>query len=294
MRTIKALFTGLLAAAAMAASLATAGTVTYYHNDLTGSPVVATNASGQVIWRESYRPYGERTVNSAQATDNKVWFTSRRQDPDTGLVYMGARYYDPVVGRFVSTDPALFDEKNVHSFNRYAYANNNPYRYHDPDGRSAAHLARAIFSLSYEGATWLGARQVGSAIAGGLWVLLNEGSDSGKKEQPAGEKVHDVVVPSDKYPESARHIQDAQDKGQPDVLTIDRKGAKGRRAEAMKGHDPVSGQDRDEYPPAMFGEGGKGASVRPISPSDNRGAGACIGAQCSGLADGSRVRIVPQ
>src|SRR5688572_12014918 len=125
MTTMRRLAGGLLVAVAgLAASLATAGTVTYYHNDLAGSPVVATNASRQVIWRESYRPYGERTVNSAAALENKVWFTSRRQDPDTGLVYMGARYYDPVVGRFVSTDPVLFDEKNVHSFNRYAYANN--------------------------------------------------------------------------------------------------------------------------------------------------------------------------
>ena len=108
------------------------------------------------------------------------------------------------------------------------------------------------------------------------------------------EPVRDVVVPSDKYPEAVGHIQDAQDKGQPAIVTIDRAGAKGRRADAMKGQAVVPGKDRDEYPPAMFGEGGKGASVRPISPPDNRGAGACIGAQCSDLPDGSRVKIVPR
>jgi len=52
-------------------------------------------------------------------------------------VYMGARYYDPFVGRFLSVDSADFDESNSISFNRYAYANNNPYKYIDPDGRSA-------------------------------------------------------------------------------------------------------------------------------------------------------------
>jgi uncharacterized protein RhaS with RHS repeats len=46
---------------------------------------------------------------------------------------MQARYYDPVIGRFYSNDPVGF--KGIHSFNRYAYANNNPYRYVDPDGR---------------------------------------------------------------------------------------------------------------------------------------------------------------
>ena len=76
-------------------------------------------------------------MNSASAASNDIWFTSRRQDAETGLVYMGARYYDPVAGRFISQDPKLFDEKNIHSFNRYAYANNNPYKYMDPDGKDA-------------------------------------------------------------------------------------------------------------------------------------------------------------
>ena len=76
-------------------------------------------------------------------------------------------------------------------------------------------------------------------------------------------------------------------------MTIDREGARGRRAEAMKGNPVVPGKDRDEYPPAMTTEGGDGASVRPISSSDNKGAGACIGAQCRGLSDGTRIRIVP-
>lgn len=40
---------------------------------------------------------------------------------------MQARYYDPVIGRFYSNDPQGFT--NVHNFNRYAYANNNPYKY---------------------------------------------------------------------------------------------------------------------------------------------------------------------
>jgi len=47
---------------------------------------------------------------------------------------MQARYYDPVIGRFYSNDPVGFT--NVHTFNRYAYANNNPYRYIDPNGES--------------------------------------------------------------------------------------------------------------------------------------------------------------
>ena len=58
---------------------------------------------------------------------------------NTGLVYMQARYYDPVIGRFYSNDPADVMEhiargNHIHGFNRYTYANNNPYKYVDPDG----------------------------------------------------------------------------------------------------------------------------------------------------------------
>jgi RHS repeat-associated protein len=106
----------------------------YYHNDLLGSPVAATNASGHPIWRENYRPYGERLQNDLPSTNNEIWFSGRHFEADTGLSYMGARYYDTALGRFLSTDTVRFYEGSVHSFNRYAYANNNPYKYFDPDG----------------------------------------------------------------------------------------------------------------------------------------------------------------
>jgi len=49
-----------------------------------------------------------------------------------------ARYYDPVIGRFYSNDPIGF--RDVHSFNRYAYANNNPYKYTDPTGKAGVKI----------------------------------------------------------------------------------------------------------------------------------------------------------
>lgn len=79
--------------------------------------------------------------------------------------------------------------------------------------------------------------------------------------------------------------------GKPVVLTIDRKGAAQRQKEALKDTPTKTGYDRDEYPPAMFKEGGKEASVRHISPRDNRGAGSCIGQQCKPYTDGDRIEI---
>ena len=101
-----------------------------------------------------------------------------------------------------------------------------------------------------------------------------------------------IVISKKEYKETAKHIKDAQKKGKPSVLTIDRPGATARRKDAI-GHLPkVPGKQLDEYPPAMFKEGGANASVRPINPSDNMGAGACIGNACRGLADGARVKII--
>ena len=100
-----------------------------------------------------------------------------------------------------------------------------------------------------------------------------------------------ITIDKSKYPESAKHIEDAQNAGYPNQLTIDRAGAAKRRRDSLKGIPSTPGMDRDEYPPAMFHEGGTGASVRPINPSDNRGAGACIGIQCRKLPDGSTVTI---
>jgi uncharacterized protein RhaS with RHS repeats len=48
---------------------------------------------------------------------------------------MQQRYYDPFAGRMLSIDPVTTDANTGGSFNRYAYANNNPYKYVDPDGR---------------------------------------------------------------------------------------------------------------------------------------------------------------
>jgi len=57
------------------------------------------------------------------------------QDSATGLTYMQQRYYDPVIGRFLSVDPVTAYPKPGANFNRYWYAANNPYRFKDPDGR---------------------------------------------------------------------------------------------------------------------------------------------------------------
>lgn len=61
-------------------------------------------------------------------------FAGQRYDSSTGLIHMGARYYDPLIGRFVSPDTMIPDPYNPQDLNRYSYARNNPLRYIDPTG----------------------------------------------------------------------------------------------------------------------------------------------------------------
>ncbi|WP_426212627.1 RHS repeat-associated core domain-containing protein, partial [Massilia sp. TWP1-3-3] len=111
-----------------------AAQVEYIHTDALGSPVARTDQNGAVFTRTRYEPYG----GTAAGTAPTIGFTGHVNDAETGLVYMQQRYYDPVAGRFLSIDPVVTDGNTGSSFNRYAYANNSPYKYVDPDGRNPA------------------------------------------------------------------------------------------------------------------------------------------------------------
>ncbi|MDP3670776.1 MAG: RHS repeat-associated core domain-containing protein [Telluria sp.] len=110
-----------------------AGT-TYAHTDGLGSPVAITSSAGGLVSRTRYEPYGL----TASGATTAIGFTGHVNAADIGLVYMQQRYYDPVAGRFLSIDPVVTDANTGTSFNRYAYAANNPYKYIDPDGRQAS------------------------------------------------------------------------------------------------------------------------------------------------------------
>lgn len=96
----------------------------------------------------------------------------------------------------------------------------------------------------------------------------------------------------DRYPETGDHVRDAIAAGHSDVCTIERDGAEERREESLAGIPTETGYDRDEWPMAMCEEGGAGASVRYVTPSDNRGAGAWVGNQLENYPDGTRVLFI--
>lgn len=106
-----------------------------------------------------------------------------------------------------------------------------------------------------------------------------------------GETVQ-LEFPSERYPETAKHIKDAVAAGASAVCTIDRDGAEDNRKESLAGIPTKKGKDRDEWPMAMCAEGGEGADIEYISPKDNRGAGSWVGNQLEDYPDGTRVEFI--
>ena len=100
-----------------------AGKVMYIYSDPRGTPLAEADVSGNITATFDYRPYGTQALGGAP---NGPGYAGHVNDPDTGLVYMQARYYDPLVGRFLSADPVGPSAGDVLNFNRYAYAGNNP------------------------------------------------------------------------------------------------------------------------------------------------------------------------
>jgi len=119
------------------------------------SSTIITDEAGSVVQRMDYEPYGNLIENARSGNPAGIRHTYTGQEDDfgTGLMYYGARYYDPVVGMFTSADiltrqpdepqmflrPDLFvtDHTDPQRFNRYAYCANNPMVYTDDTGEFA-------------------------------------------------------------------------------------------------------------------------------------------------------------
>lgn len=90
-----------------------------------------TDENGTVLNRYSYDAFGNRTVKE-ETVLNRFGFTGEICDGLTGQYYLRARFYNPVIGRFLNEDIYYGDGLNL-----YSYCRNNPVRYVDPSGHDA-------------------------------------------------------------------------------------------------------------------------------------------------------------
>jgi RHS repeat-associated protein len=100
--------------------------VSYFLTDHLGSTSALTDSSGTVVETINNDAFG----NSAGSTRTRYTYTGRESDPDTGLFYYRARFYDPELGRFISEDPIGLSG----GLNLYRYVSQDPVNKRDPSG----------------------------------------------------------------------------------------------------------------------------------------------------------------
>jgi RHS repeat-associated protein len=109
------------------------GKTYYYHADRLGSVTHLTDEQGQVVATYDYDAFG-KTRERHGSIQNPFTFTGRELDSSTGLYYYRARYYDAILGRFLSADPAAPRMEEPLALNPYLYVKNDPIRFVDPLG----------------------------------------------------------------------------------------------------------------------------------------------------------------
>lgn len=150
--------------------------ILYFTQNQVDSVVLATDATGAVVSRVVYRPFGE-IYQSASHGEKRLRekFVGNELDDSSGLYYFGARYYNPETGRFMSADQ--FEpggpELSAASYNLYSYSENNPITYNDPSGEFVEIIIAIVIGAV------IGA-YIGAAAVNGTMNPLNWDWTSGK------------------------------------------------------------------------------------------------------------------
>ena len=122
----------------------------YYHSDHLGSTSYVTDANGAVSQHVEYVPFGEifiEELSSSAKLNTPFLFNGKELDEETGLYYYGARYYDPRLSLWLSTDPMELKYPNIST---YAYCANNPVIAFDPNGGAVVFI-NGFFANPIEG-----------------------------------------------------------------------------------------------------------------------------------------------
>ncbi|MEL4106283.1 RHS repeat-associated core domain-containing protein [Oscillospiraceae bacterium WX1] len=114
----------------------TAGTTTlYYLYNGHGDVVNIADSTGSIVMTYDYDPFGVVTTATGNIA-NSYLYAGYQFDDETGLYYLNARYYDPVMARFISADTYTGKTSDPLSLNLYTYCSNEPMMYTDPTGHT--------------------------------------------------------------------------------------------------------------------------------------------------------------
>ena len=114
--------------------------VYWYGKNLQGDIVAVYNSAGTLLVSYKYTAWGETTRyysnggGTTTAAKNNLTYRGYYYDSDLSMYYLQSRYYDPVIGRFINADSALYH--SMLGYNMFAYCENNPVNYYDPTGEN--------------------------------------------------------------------------------------------------------------------------------------------------------------
>ncbi|MDB4264835.1 RHS repeat-associated core domain-containing protein [bacterium] len=117
-------------------SLDTGTGTQYYHHDSLGSTVNLTTDAATVQVSYKLDPWGHIREQVGTSVNRQI-YTGQEYDENTGLIYFGARFYDPDTARFLNQDSYLGEHAVPPSLHRYLYAYSNPLVFIDPNGNIA-------------------------------------------------------------------------------------------------------------------------------------------------------------
>ncbi|WP_349953395.1 SpvB/TcaC N-terminal domain-containing protein [Bacteroides finegoldii] len=146
----------------------------YYHPDHLGSSSYITNLDGEVVQHIEYVPFGEVFIEERNSIWNTPYlFNAKEFDEETGLYYYGARYYDPRLSLWISTDAKQEENLNVST---YIYTFNNPIKYQDPDGNLPIETIWDATNLSLGINSFIGnikKGSLGAALVDGVGIIAD-------------------------------------------------------------------------------------------------------------------------
>ncbi len=133
----------------------TTGTLYFFLADTLGSTSTILSSAGTVVESEKYYPYGGLRSGGPGGqgitTTDKQFTGQQNEGTAFGLYDYGARFYSTVTGQFTSADPKVQSTHDPLSWDRYAYALDNPLRYTDPTGLDASDLVKLAKALNARG-----------------------------------------------------------------------------------------------------------------------------------------------
>ncbi|NTV29700.1 MAG: RHS repeat-associated core domain-containing protein, partial [Candidatus Omnitrophica bacterium] len=146
--------------------------VRWFIGDHLASTSTVLDETSALTERIDYTPWGEvKNYEKYGNTPEVAWFyfTGKKLDEESGLVYFGARYYNPKLGRFITADPIVQAPYNPQTLNRYTYCNNNPINLVDPTGHSWKNVWKATSVAVVGAVAVIATGGAATALLGAYW-----------------------------------------------------------------------------------------------------------------------------